>query len=270
MRALLVTFCLLASALPAVASERAMALLELVGYDVSAAAEEQMFRELPNKVGPDLSPDVSRDWQEAGEGLFQAEDLMETAARAVDTALTPDQIEALAIHYSSETALAITDLEKASQDPSTAKEVEAEQAAWVAGLDDSFRERFEIIFAMMDGMGVVETGTDLALSINFALMSGMAASDALPRSFSEAELLALVEMQRETVSVSVRNSVLESMAYAYRDLSDAELRAYSEFLQTPDARAFYAAIGQATAEVATRDARILGRRLQEMAAEREL
>ncbi|MEO0913646.1 MAG: hypothetical protein AAFY59_11770, partial [Pseudomonadota bacterium] len=141
---------------------------------------------------------------------------------------------------------------------------------YIAGLDESFRGRFEIISALMDGMDVVESGTAMALNINFALMSGMAASDALPRGFSEAEILALVQMQRDTIRVAVRNGVLENMAYTYRDLSDAELEAYSAFLGTPDARAFYDAINRATEELVTRDARILGRRITDMSAEREL
>lgn len=270
MRFLLVSLLVFAFASSAQASERARALLVLIGFDVAAASQSRTFEELPNEVGASLSSDVARDWSRAGEGLFRADELMDIAAQSVGDALTDEQVGALALHYSSAEALGITELEKRAQDPDRRDAVEAEQDAYIAGLDERFRVRFETISALMAAMDVVESGTAMAMNINFALMSGMAASDALPRSFTQEELLALVQMQRDTIRVAVQNSVLESMAYTYRDLSDEDLADYSAFLATPDARALYEAINQATEALVTRDARILGQRITDMSAEREL
>ncbi len=269
MRIVLVSFCmLLASTFSASASERARALLLLIGFDVAAESQAASFAELPNQMGPSLSDGGARDWSAAGEGLFQADAMMDFAVETVDAALSPEQIADLALHYSSDEAMLITDLEKLAQDPAARFEVEAAQEAFIANLDDSFRPRFEIIAGMMDGMGVVDSGTALALNINIALMAGMAGSDA--QGFSAPEREALMRMQEDMIRAEVRTSVLESMAYTYRDLSDDTLQRYSDFLQTKDARALYSAINLATESVVTKDAEVLGRRLLKMSSEREL
>ena len=53
------------------------------------------------------------------------------------------------------------------------------------------------------------------------------------------EVLEMVNALEPDLRAEVLASTFAELAYTYRDLSLGDLRAYAEFLETPDARKFY-------------------------------
>ena len=110
----------------------------------------------------------------------------------------------------------------------------------------------------------------MVLNVSYSISSGMMASGQLPGLTSEEDILEALAMQEPKIRSVVEQNVISSLAYTYRELTDAELRAYAEFLQTEPARAIYSVMDRAIEEVVRRDSRALGRDLIELSTQERL
>ena len=246
--------------------EQSRALLRLIGFDVAARQVEAEFQHPPDR----FPGEMQAAWRVAAEGRFRAEEIFETAAVRMDGKLDADEIAALEDYLSDGLGARVTALEAAAQDPDNAARVEAEKQAYLDGLGSGFMERFELIKDCAQALQMVETSVAMVLNVSYSISSGMMASGQLPGLTSEEDILEALAMQEPKIRSVVEQNVISSLAYTYRELTDAELRAYAEFLQTEPARAIYSVMDRAIEEVVRRDSRALGRDLIELSTQERL
>ena len=246
--------------------QQARGLLRLIGFDVAARQIEAEFRHPPDRFPPEM-----RDaWRTAAEGRFRADEIFETAAVRMEGTLTPDEIAGLEDYLSDGLGARVTALEAAAQDPDNAAQVEAEKQAYLDSLGSDFAERFDLLEDCAQALQMIETSVAMVLNISYSISSGMMATGQLPGMTSEEDILASLAKQEPQIRAVVERNVLSSLAYTYRDLSDAELRAYTAFLQSEPAKAIYAVMDRAIEDVVRRDSRALGRDLIKLSTQERL
>jgi len=246
--------------------DRARALLRLIGFDIATRQVEAEFQRPPGRF-PD---EMQQAWRVAAEGRFRADEIFETAAVRMDGKLAPDQVAALEDYLSDGLGARVTALEAAAQDPDNAARVEAEKHVYLNGLDDDFAGRFALLKDCAQALQMVETSVAMVLNVSYSISSGMMATGQLEGLTSEEDILEALALQEPQIRAVVEQNVITSLAFTYRELTDAELRAYSEFLQTEPARAIYSVMDRAIEEVVRRDSRALGRDLIQLSQQEQL
>jgi hypothetical protein len=146
------------------------------------------------------------------------------------------QLEAMAAWFRSPLAVRITALEVAAARPDAMPKI----AAFVAGLKTSppTVSRLELVQRFDWVMGASHDSTEVALAIAASVARATAAATPADRRARSGLVDRRVEEMRGQMGAAIAESVLGQMLYVYAPLSDAELKAYVDFLASPPGRAY--------------------------------
>jgi hypothetical protein len=191
-----------------------------------------------------------RRWEITALSTFDAGVLRRRLAAALDGRFTIDEQQRLGGFFRSEFGRRVTVLERmvALLDPAGQQQAisEGQGLIEIAG-----RTRTAQIDALMALVTTEISATMVGQSVR-AMLLGMAVSHQsgeieVPWSEIDAQVTAMMPDLQAHVSASQR----ALMAYAYRDLTDAELDRYIAFLRTPAAQRFYSAAAIAVGHIVT-------------------
>ena len=259
------TVCLAAtlilSPFAAAADKRADAaeLLRLVGFDINAELLSQTFSDVPDQA-EGFSPEVIRRWPAIVAGRIDADRVYAAAVEAVARDVSAGDIATLTAFFLSDPGVVVTQAEVAAQELQVvdAEADAAARGAFLQTLDDSFRERFDLYRDLIEAMDAVDSGTTLAMNINYALISGMIASGLMDPAPSEEDILAMIAASEAEIRATVFPILLEDLAWTYRDVPDADMEAYVDLLGSPAGRSLYAAVTVSTNTLIIDAARAIG------------
>lgn len=125
---------------------------------------------------------------------------------------------------------------------------EAVEAASEAALAEAMSEddpRLDLIRRFVDANDLIDTNVVGALNANAAFLRGLTAGGGGAVPMSEDDIIDQVRAQEPQIRENTTEWVLSFLNFAYRPLSDAELRAYIAFSETPAGQALNDALFQA-------------------------
>jgi hypothetical protein len=166
------------------------------------------------------------------------------------------QLDGMAAWFRSGLGRKVTALEIAASKPEAAPKL----AAFAAALKTSPARpaRLELVQRLEWVTGASQETTDLALAVAGSLARAAGAAAPVERRARVGLIERAVEDMRGQMAPTIAEGVLAQMLYVYDPLTDAELKAYADFLASPPGRVYgrvaHAALLRVVREVADRTA----------------
>ena len=244
------------------------AFVEVTGYGVVIESLQQGAMAGPGMVG-DAPATFGKQYSKLAETVF---DPTEMRGRALDilTAVMPDAlVDAGADFYASDLGQRLVEVENAAH-MTAGKEKFAAGQDLVSSMMTANPTRLDLFTAMDDAIGSADTGQKAIVEIQLRFLLAATAAGVLPEGPSESELRALLTAQaKENESESALYGLI-SNAYTYRDISDADLKAYVDALRTPQMHQVYEILNATQYQVMIERYELLGARLGELAPQKDL
>jgi hypothetical protein len=261
-RAIAIALCLGSVTLPAVAVTPAQAPVEMAKAMTTeelmqATALDKIFDTYaetiaasPETQGTPLPAPFLSAWKDSAFEVFKADMLHGELARSLDGKLSDPELRELATFFHSDFGRRITEIEGAVPQLSADEQLAAVDEG-NAVLDtltpDATRVR------QIDEM-LALISAEISRSMVGVAMRAMMVSMAVSGATGDIEVpWEEIDAQLEMILPGVEAEVLASqralMAYAYQELSDAELETYVEFLRTAVSQKFYAIVGYGVGSV---------------------
>jgi hypothetical protein len=114
------------------------------------------------------------------------------------------------------------------------------------------RERAEVLKQMDSSLRLTEMAADIAFNTGRAVAVGMAAADERMAALPDEAIAAIdsaLQKMRPAMTAQLREQIMLSLAFTYRDASIPELRQYLVFLTSPVGKKYYGAVAPAMNEV---------------------
>ena len=120
---------------------------------------------------------------------------------------------------------------------------------------------------------MTESGVEVAISTQAAVVLAMVASSSVDRRRSLTELRRELEKTRPQLEAEIKAQIAMLLLYTYRNATDDEIRQYIEFSTTPAGSKYHssmtAAIKKALTESSIRWGKAIGERIEELKGKSE-
>ena len=253
----------------AVEQSRGEAMLRLLGFDTAISGFVEQVKSTDPGIGSD-DPEFDDARDAIAERIFQPDILFAAVAARVDDKFDDAEYDALEAYFSQGVGLRVTEAEKFAQSPENDAARAAETPAIIEDLLANNPERLDQIEQMIEAMDVVGSGTAMAMNLGYAMISGMAGTGKLPGGLTDDQILMMLNARRDQIEAEVFNSTVLSAAYTYRDISNADMADYLDFLQSDLGRKLYSVMESAQVDVLTAASRKFGQDLMVLSGVREL
>lgn len=182
---------------------------------------------------------------------YQPEKLLKSLDNGLDALLTPAEKQEILTHYDSPLGQRVSEAEKAA--------VHAGQAIRdFAAKEKPDDVRLSLYKRMDEAVGLTSVGVAIAMNMSIALQAGILSAADGPDKVDVEVLKAAEEKNRVSLTAATQKEVLDTLAYAYRELSQEDLAAYVAVLESPVGRKFSRGLGQLLADVLAEHAKDLG------------
>lgn len=259
--------CLTMMALPARAASTE-ALLKLIGFDSFVESFVEALRSTDEQISG-TDEDANLAWDLAASQVFPPAKLMEEIVASMDGTMDPEDIKEATIFFETGLGKLVTQMEVDAQSLESGV-VDERGSDVLADLIENNPDRVQAYTDMIDALGAIEAEVAAAMNLNLAIYSGMSRSGRMGFQLSDAEILELVSSQHDMFRSLIRDQIYITFAYTYRNLSDADLRTYTEFLSSGAGKALYSNIHRATEDVFGQRAQLFGERVMELQGVKEL
>jgi regulator of RNase E activity RraB len=248
---------------------RGEAILRLLGFDTAISSFVAEVKSTDTGLESNYPEfDAARD--ALAERIFRPDALFTAVAARVDDKFDDAEYDALEAYFSKGVGLRVTQAEKYAQSPENDAERAAETPAIIEDLLANNPERLDQIEQMIEAMDVVGSGTAMAMNLAYAMISGMASTGKLPGGMTDDQILMMLNARRDQIEAEVFNNTVLSAAFTYRDISNADMADYLDFLQSDLGRKLYSVMESAQVEVLTAASRKFGHDLMVLSGVREL
>lgn len=227
-------------------------LMQATALDTVFAQFGQTVAETPKTQGIPGDAQFLRAWYDTALESFDPDTMQSGLSRMVDGKFSPDEMAEFATFYGSDFGRHVTEIERAV----AILPAEAQMTARDEGVDlladiSSDSPRGKMLDRMMELVSADITRAMVGQSLRGMLL-GMSMSQRrgdieVPWSDIEAQLAQILP----SMDAEIEGTQRALMAYAYRDLSDAELGTYVDFLATPAAQKFYAVASYSIGSIVT-------------------
>ncbi len=248
---------------------RGEAMLRLLGFDTAISNFVEQAKSADTGLESD-DPEFDAAREAIAERIFQPDVLFAAVAARVDDKFDAAEYDALEAYFSQGVGLRVTEAEKFAQSPENDAERAAETPAMIEDLLANNPERLEQIEQMIEAMDIVGSGTAMAMNLGYAMISGMASTGKLPSGLTDDQILMMLNARRDQIEAEVLNSTVLSAAYTYRNISNADMADYLDFLQSDLGRKLYSVLESAQVDVLTAASRRFGQDLMVLSGVREL
>ena len=221
--------CLLATGARSAEPAEIREFLEVTGFDVALASIALSVDDAPAMLGINEA-EFGRDWQRGVADLFTEERLHGLATRMLAPTLSDDMRAHAEAFYGSELGQRLIAVENAAH-MATDDDIKATEGARL--FDTATDRRRALLERMAMGVDAAGVAVDAVNDIQVRFLMAASAAGLLDGELNEARLRAQLDMGREAMAASMRQSGIHSAAYTYGDFSDDDLENYVEALETP-------------------------------------
>lgn len=242
--------------------------LKITGFDVAIESIQLGAMAGPALTGED--PDVfGRQWQELAEEVFEPKSMLDDAIEMLSAVLPQDVLDHGMAFYESPLGQRLVEVENESH--MTEDEVKySEGADIVAELLDSGDLRVQVYKAMGDAIGSTDTAIRSLIEIQVRYLLAAMAAGASELEMNENDLRGILQSQTDIMRDGIEENSLVANAYAYRDVSEADLIDYLSALQDPKMGQVYEILNAVQFEIMANRYETLASRLGELSPEQEL
>ncbi len=178
-------------------------------------------------------------WQAQVDAVYNTDRMVETVRGALARALQrPDstaELEEVISFFASDLGAKIVSLENSARAAIQDDDVEQAARARYGELLGSDNARLALIQAFVESGDMINRNVTAAMNSNYQFMRGLADGNAIE--MDDEELLADVTGDLGEITVDTASWLYGYLLLAYHPLSDAELRAYLSFSETPAGQA---------------------------------
>ena len=242
--------------------------LEVTGFDVAITSMQQGAMAGPGIAGT-APGDFGNQYTQLAERVFDP-DLMLERAIEIMAAGMPDSLVDYGIDfYGSDLGQRLVVAENESHlTPDEKRYAEGEALLGTMVADNP--GRVEDYRLMMEAIGGVESSVRAMVEIQVRYLISAIGAGMVDIDYSEAELRALIEEQVPEMRRDMEIYSMLGTAYAYRDFSDDDVRAYREALETPEMRQIYELLNAIQFEVMAERYEVLAGELAGLAPQQDL
>ncbi len=209
-----------------------------VSFD-QAVEEDNAFQRLPRSVIEEMRAAIGI--------AYDSESIRNNVLRECHDRLDIDDLKGVLGWLDSRLGRKLTRLEELASSP----EAYTQMQRYALALEHTppSAKRLAVIQQLDAAMKATDTGVEIALNTQAAVAMAVVASLPAEQQPSYSQLTATLEQYRPQIRHVVENQTLVALLYTYRDISDAELTAYSTFSCSPSGTryhdAFIAGLGAA-------------------------
>ena len=207
----------------------------------------------------DIPKDVTAELAEICGRVMEGQRFLDELEAALADSLAPDEIAAMTAFYQTDLGQRIRAAEVAA-----VKREGAAPSDSAAQIEELKRDpaRNELFRRMDAALFASDISASMALSLMHAVASGLLeGQDRPPTPEAREALEARLNAMHESISDQVRDQVIATFVDTYRDVPIDDLRVYTEFLESEEARANYAAFQAAVDELLAERGAEIGREL---------
>lgn len=264
-----ILFGLLPLAAPAADRARLEAFLEVTGFDVSLDSIAMSAEHAPAMLGMEAG-DFAESWRKLAERTFDPPLMRDMALDILEETLSDDLLNHAARFYASDLGQRLVTVENAAHMHPDDAARRREGAALIARdrADDGHRTRLlRQLNTAVDG-----TGQSVRAIQQVQLRFVMAASQAgvLGYRVDEGALRAMLREGEAALRAEIAEAALNGAAHTYRDIGEADLRAYLDALRHPKMQRVYELMNAVQHEVTANRFEALAVALADVTGGREL
>jgi len=216
---------------------KARAFLEITGFDVAIESLQQGAMAGPGLAG-DAPGEFGTDWVRLAQQIFDPEDMVERALDMMQAVIPEELVDHGAAFYASELGQRLVVVEnQAHMAPDEEKYAEAERV--LTELVDTQSPRIALYQSMTDAIGGVESSVRSSIELQVRYLMAAMAAGAVEMDVSEQDLRGMLATQAPELRKNVQVFALLNSAYAYRDMSDADVADYVAALEDPRMQQVY-------------------------------
>jgi len=217
-----------------------------------------------------LSIDQSAAWRKAALAAFDGGIVVDQLVGYFQSNYSFDDFTEAALFFDSPLGRAMTQVENAAILLDDLERVDQEGAVILNQLLAENPTRMLQYRRMIEESGYLDAALASTLSINLAALNGMQTSGLLPFEMSEADMLALLDEQRDSISAELTRAMYIQVAFTYSSITDEDMVAYVDFLTGPAGLGFYNAMDVAASAVLIGRARAFGEMFTELLGQSSL
>jgi hypothetical protein len=236
----LVVLVALLSGLPVKAADRdrLKAFLNVTGFDVALDSIALSAADAPEMLGMSAS-DFGERWTRIAEKVFDTDIMRGMALDILEQTLSDDDLAHAAGFYASPLGMRLVEVENASHMDADNARKQAEGEDLVAAMVASGDERLDVLVQMNAAVDSGDVAVRAVQEIQLRFLLAASTAGVLEQEFDEEMLRAMMKETEGELRLSMRRSALASAAYTYRDINDADLRAYLAALEDPQMQRVY-------------------------------
>ena len=248
---------------------RLKAFLTVTGFDTALDSIALSAGDAPLMLGRDAS-EFGADWSRTVADVFDADLMRDLALDILGRALTDDLRTHAVDFYASDLGQRLVAVENAAHmadDSDTARE---EGGQIIAELLRAGAPRLTILQRMGPAIDPDDSAVRAVEEIQIRFLLSASAAGVVAMELDEPSLRAVIEDQRNSLRLAMRESGLAQSAYVYRGFSDAELETYVAALEHPVMQRVYELMNAIQYEIMANRFEVLARRMADLHPGEEL
>lgn len=198
--------------------------------DAMASAVQQMEQQ-----GTKVDDKFRSGWVKASKTAFRADRIIDAIAKSLEK-LTDEERRGVIAYYDTPAGKRIRALEEKASTAEAQAEIAAYAQKFMA--DAKNGERVKLYQQIDEATNASAVGTELGMRMAHITAIGMVNAAKGPVNVDTVLLEKQIELQRPQMAQQMKQTMLISSAYTYRELSVAEIKAYLKFLKTPATQKF--------------------------------
>jgi Uncharacterized protein conserved in bacteria (DUF2059) len=202
--------------------------------------------------------------------VFNQKTMRNLAIDILEATLSDEALSHAAAFYASDLGQRLVAVENASQlmQDDEAKRAEGQQI--VADMVATGAPRLELIKRMNRAVGGADFSVQALQEIQVRFLLAASAAGVIALKVDAEELRAMMQAQEGDLRRSLQKSALVGAAYTYRDMSDADIEAYSEALEQPLMQEVYELLNAVQYEIMANRFEVLATKMAELNPSQDL
>lgn len=196
-----------------------------------------------------LSVEQIRQAHAAFEHAYAPSKLRAAVAERIPARITPEQGSRIITFLESPLGRRVVERENRLAQPEIQSEIQQNAAKIIADAGKN-ASRLALYASLVDAMDSTRHGVDIyigsALATNAAILATLPDTPERP---TLEEIRKNLDAQRLAITATMSQTLLSNTAYAYQDLSEAELNDYLQFALSPEGKVYFQELGNILSEV---------------------
>jgi disulfide oxidoreductase YuzD len=247
----------------AAGNDKIEAFLSITGFDVAMDSIALTASNAPSMLGMPEDK-FGGDWKRLAERVFDKQTMREMAVDILSATLSDEALDHAAAFYASELGQRLVVVENESQ---MLEDGEIRQETGQKIVDELKTEntaRLDMLGRMNRAVHSAESSINALQEIQIRFLLAADAAGVIELGVGADGLRSMMQAQRGELLVELEKSALAGAAYVYRDFSDADIKTYTEALETPLMQEVYQLLNATQYEIMANRFEVLAMRMADL------